>query len=209
MNATTDSTSEGEPTTRRPGRPRSAQADRAILQATLELFADFGYEGMSIEGVAARAGVGKTTIYRRWASKDELLVAALGHIQAEVPVLNSGNLRTDLVAMATSAVQFFSQSEANFGTILTRALAEAKTNPAVFAALSETVLIPRMSRFAARIQSAIEQGELRDDIDLRLFIEILAGPIFFHTLVSDRFMPYTSDYAERLIDTLLQGLAPR
>jgi AcrR family transcriptional regulator len=164
---------------------------------------------MSIEGVAARAGVGKTTIYRRWPSKDALLIAALGHVQSEVPVIDSGNLRTDLVAMATNALQFFTQSGTNFGTILVRAMAESSTNPAVFAALSQTVLIPRMSLFATRIQRAIEHGELRDDIDLRLFIEILAGPIFFHTLVSDRFMPYTPDYAERLIDTILAGLAPR
>jgi AcrR family transcriptional regulator len=209
MSATDETTTETAPTTRRPGRPRSARADRAILQATLELFAELGYEGMSVEGVATRDGVGKTTIYRRWPSKDALLVAALGHIQSEVPVLNSGNLRTDLVAMATNALQFFTQSGASFGTILVRALGEARSNPAVFAALSETVLIPRMSLFAARIQRAVEQGELRDDIDLRLFIEILAGPIFFHSLISDHFIPPTPDYAERLVDSLLQGLAPR
>ncbi|MFN8513455.1 MAG: TetR/AcrR family transcriptional regulator [Thermomicrobiales bacterium] len=209
MSATDETTTEAEPTTRRPGRPRSAQAERAILQAALELFADFGYEGMSIEGVAARAGVGKTTIYRRWASKDELLIAALGHVQSEVPVLDSGDLRTDLVAMATNALEFFTAGGVNFGAILVRAMGEARTNPSVFAALSETVLIPRMSLFATRIQGAIDHGELRSDIDLRLFIEILAGPIFFHTLITDRFIPNTPDYAERLIDTLLQGLAPR
>jgi AcrR family transcriptional regulator len=198
-----------EPTTRRPGRPRSAQADRAILQATLELFAELGYEGMGIEGVAARAGVGKTTIYRRWPSKDALLIAALGHIQSEVPVLDSGNLRADLVAMATNALAFFTSGGVNFGTILIRAMGEANTNPAVFAALSETVLRPRMALFARRIQRAVAEGDLRDDIDLRLFIEILAGPIFFHTSFTDRLLPQTPDYAERLIDTLLQGLAPR
>ena len=209
MSATDETTTDHAPTTRRPGRPRSARADRAILQATLELFAELGYEGMSIEGVAARAGVGKTTIYRRWTSKDALLIAALGHVQAEVPALDSGDLRTDLIAMAQSALQFFTPSGTSFGLILIRAMGEASTNPDVFTALSETVLRPRMGRFAARIARAIADGELRDDTDLGLFIEILAGPIFFHTLVADRMLPPPPGYAERLIDTVLQGLAPR
>ena len=65
---------------RAPGRPRSAQAHRAILDATIELFVESGYEGLSIEGVAARAGVGKTTIYRRWSSKEDLIVDAIGEL---------------------------------------------------------------------------------------------------------------------------------
>ena len=60
-----------------PGRPRDPEADRAILEATIEILGEEGYEGLSIEGVAARAGVGKTTIYRRWTSKAELVVAAI------------------------------------------------------------------------------------------------------------------------------------
>ena len=163
------------------------------MQATLELFAQHGYEGMSIEGIAARAGVGKTTIYRRWSSKDELLIAALGLVQSEVPVLDSGDLRTDLTAMATNALEFFTGSETNFGAILIRAMGEANNNPAVFTALREGIFAPRMALFVVRIQSAVECGELRDDIDLRLFIEILAGPIFFHSLLSDRMLPSGPD----------------
>ena len=204
-----DTTRDNAPTTRRPGRPRSAQAERAIVQATLELFVQYGYEGMSIEGIAARAGVGKTTIYRRWSSKDELLIAALGHVQSEVPVLDSGDLRTDLTAMGEGALQFFTSDGTNLGAVLLRALGEANANPAVFAALRDGVFAPRMGQFAMRIQRAIDAGELRDDIDLRLFIEILAGPIFFHTLVSDQMIPPVPDYIERLIDAILLGLAPR
>ena len=204
-----DTTTDTAVIARRPGRPRSAQAERAIVQATLELYSRFGYEGMSIEAVAARAGVGKTTIYRRWASKDALLIAALGHMQSEVPVLDSGDLRTDLTAMAENALHFFTSDGTNFGAVLIRAMGEANANPAVFAALRDGVFAPRMAHFVVRIQRAVDAGELRDDIDLRLFIEILAGPIFFHTLISDRMIPPVPDYAERLIDAILLGLAPR
>ena len=88
-------------------------------------------------------------------------------------------------------------------------MGEANSNPVFFDALRGTVFAPRMGRFAARIQRAIDAGELRGDIDLRLFIELLAGPIFFHTLVSDRMIPAVPDYAERLTDAILLGLAPR
>src|SRR5579859_7686549 len=85
---------------RRPGRPRSALAERAILEATLELLAEVGIEALSIEGVAARAGVGKTTIYRRWESKEELIVAAVRRLQVQAPIVDTGNFRADIQAIA-------------------------------------------------------------------------------------------------------------
>ncbi|MGH2503871.1 MAG: helix-turn-helix domain-containing protein, partial [Ktedonobacterales bacterium] len=80
---------------RRPGRPRSAQADQAILDAALELIAQEGIQGMSIEGVAARAGVGKTTIYRRWPNKDALALDALRTVKPPIVSFDTGNLRSD------------------------------------------------------------------------------------------------------------------
>ena len=87
-------------TTRRPGRPRSEQAEQAIIEATLDLFAEQGFEGVCVEAVAARAGVGKATIYRRWPSKEELLLAALGSMKSPFPE-PVGNVREDLVAQLT------------------------------------------------------------------------------------------------------------
>src|SRR5271163_2599111 len=75
-------------TTRRPGRPRSEQAEHAIIEATLDLFAEQGFEGVCVESVAARAGVGKATIYRRWPNKEEMLLAALGSMKSPIPELD-------------------------------------------------------------------------------------------------------------------------
>jgi len=84
---------------RRPGRPRSEQAEQAIIEATLDLFAEQGFEGVCVEAVAARAGVGKATIYRRWPNKEELLLAAFGSLKSPYPEPGGVCARDDLVAM--------------------------------------------------------------------------------------------------------------
>ena len=84
---------------RRPGRPRSEQAEQAIIEATLDLFAEQGFEGVCVEAVAARAGVGKATIYRRWPNKEELLLAAFGSLKSPFPEPKGVSVRDDLLAM--------------------------------------------------------------------------------------------------------------
>src|SRR5260370_10613411 len=98
-------TAEPEQGIRKPGRPRSAQAHKAIIDATLELLAEEGFQGLSIEEVAARAGVGKTTIYRRWPSKDELVMEAIRQVQIDVPAIDIGNFRNDLAALIKTVYQ--------------------------------------------------------------------------------------------------------
>src|SRR6266851_1645245 len=98
---TTGSSGPDPGTYRRPGRPRSEQAEQAIIEATLGLFAEQGFEGVCVEAVAARAGVGKATIYRRWPNKEELLLAALGSMKSPFPEPKGGSVRDDLVAMLT------------------------------------------------------------------------------------------------------------
>ena len=84
----------------RPGRPRDPETDQAILRAALQLLTDRGYAGMSVEGVASRAGVGKTTIYRRYASKEELVAAALAALRDDLgPLPDTGDIRSDMVEM--------------------------------------------------------------------------------------------------------------
>src|SRR6202050_2032008 len=89
------------PANRGPGAPRSEQAEHAIIEATLDLFAEQGFEGVCVEAVAARAGVGKATIYRRWPNKEELLLAALGALKSPYPEPKGASARDDLVALLT------------------------------------------------------------------------------------------------------------
>jgi AcrR family transcriptional regulator len=84
---------------RRPGRPRSEQADQAIIDAALEVFAESGPHGLGIEQVAARAGVGKATIYRRWPGKEDLLLDAIGALHMPLPQPQGRSVRADLAAL--------------------------------------------------------------------------------------------------------------
>ena len=108
---------------RRPGRPRSAAADSAILQATLELLLDTGYRGLTMEQVRARAGVGKATLYRRYGSKEELVAAAVRHLNQEIPVPDTGNVRDDILAVAGSVLA--AATSVGAATFMPRMLAES------------------------------------------------------------------------------------
>src|ERR1700736_6785229 len=92
----------------RPGRRRSAAADQAILAAALDALVEEGYAGMSMEGIACRARVGKATVYRRWHNKAELVVEALrGHVCHHIPLVDTGDVRADLTAMFEDLVTSF------------------------------------------------------------------------------------------------------
>ena len=92
------------------GRPRSAEVHSAILTATVELFAEEGFDGMSLEAVANRAGVGKTAIYRRWSSKEALVLDALKVLSVEVPIVDTGNFREDATALLHDTVRAYSRN---------------------------------------------------------------------------------------------------
>jgi len=190
---------------RRPGRPRDARRDRAILAATLEVVAEVGFEAMSIERVAARAGVGKTTIYRRWASKEDLAIDAVRGVHAEIPIVDTGDLRADLLALARSAEQ--GTPRATLERLLPRFLAEAATNPALFDAYQEAILTPRLRQFTTRIERAQARGEIRPDLDASVVVDLVTGAVLSRFLLTARVAPPPPDFVERMIDTLWRGLA--
>ncbi|WP_376797064.1 TetR/AcrR family transcriptional regulator [Thermogemmatispora sp.] len=203
---------ESESGQRRPGRPRSAQAHRAILQATLEELADEGYQGMTIEGVAARAGVSKATIYRRWSSKEELVVAAAHRIYTDIPIINTGHLRRDFVAIYTLAYRAVQQNPF-LQRLLFRAIGEVHANPEIYRVFIERLFAPRQQQFVELIREAQERGEVRRDLDPWLIIDLIAGPLFYHLMLAplapSQPQPLNEDLIERLIDAVFLGLAPR
>src|SRR6266566_4619906 len=100
---------ETEQMIRKAGRPRSAQSHQAILEATLALFAEEGLQGLSIEAIAERARVGKTTIYRRWSSKEDVIKDALNLFRADNPIPDTGNIRNDLLYIAKESRELFTE----------------------------------------------------------------------------------------------------
>jgi AcrR family transcriptional regulator len=195
---------------RKPGRPRSAQANQAILSATLEELTEVGYEALSIEAVAARAGVGKTTIYRRWPSKDELVIAATDTIRVQVPVPNTGNLRDDLLTLARGALEV-GIAYPRIQQLFTRTLSEVKSKPEVFQVLVDRLIRPRIQGFIELVERAKARGEVRQDLETHLVLSIIMGPVVYEWVLGAIVNGFvaTPDLADQMVDAILHGIAPR
>lgn len=185
------------------GRPRSAQSHQAIIQATIELLAKQGFEAMSIEAVAERAGVGKTTIYRRWTSKADLVIDALGSLQAEMPLIDTGNIRTDLVVALHGA---FQQVPVLYQSLVLQMIGVLRTNPDIFQAFHSRLVVPRLQRFMQMVDQAKARGQIRPDVDALFVVELVAGPMLYHQLLTSLISPPSATLAERVVDAVLQGI---
>jgi AcrR family transcriptional regulator len=196
-------TNKGESSPRPPGRPRDPEADRAILDAALQCFIDDGYEGMSIESVAARAGVGKTTIYRRWPSKRELIVAAIETLFGDLRVPDTGDVRADLTSLMHHAHVFLTKTKA--GEVLPRMVAELAAGTPLGRTYLEKVMRPRLQGIVEALEAAKRRGELRADLDDHLALASIIGSMMFLRIT--RTLPKTKgDLPDRLITQLIEGM---
>lgn len=189
---------------RSPGRPRSPEADRAILDAAIDLFVEEGYEGMSMEGVAARAGVGKTTIYRRWESKEDLIVAAIDELIFEVEPLDTGSLRRDLVELLTQLQVVMSSSRA--GEVFPRMVPHVAAGTPLGRAYLQGVIGPRFELLRSVLARAAQRGEVPADLDAELVRGLLVGPIIIWKLLGRVSSRGARQRAEAIVDTVLRGL---
>lgn len=190
----------------RPGRPRSASAHSAILEAAVALFVDRGFEGMSVEAVAAEAGVGKTTIYRRWRSKEELVIDAIADRFAEPPAPDTGSVRDDLVESARELHLLMSSSRT--GGVFPRMGAELARRSRLGRLYGERVIGPRRAAFAAALARGIERGELSRDTDVELAIDLLVGTLLLRRFTG-RLKRTDASLVERAVDMVLNGLRAR
>jgi AcrR family transcriptional regulator len=187
------------------GRPRSQEADRAILSATVELLADRGLSAMSIEEVAARAGVGKTTIYRRWPSKGLLaLDAFVASFREEQPPNDTGTLRGDLLAALRAWVRAVTQTP--MGPMLTGLIAEAQHDPELRGAWRDRVLEPLRVQHRIMLDRAIERGEIPASVDRDVVLDLFFGAAE-HRLLLDH-LPMTDVFIGKVVDVILAGIQP-
>jgi AcrR family transcriptional regulator len=195
------------PVTKGPGRPRSERAHQAILQATTELLLEQGFAEMSVEGVAARAGVGKATIYRRWPSKADLVaeaIASLSH-KALDPV-DTGSVRGDLMALAEQT--FHTQEAGDVTQIMIKLMGERARHPELQDAFMRRVVQPRRRVIAEVLEHGIARGELRPDIDVDVLIDLLMGMTVYRSMRAAKAHPMIDrDALERAIDMLFEGVA--
>jgi len=187
------------------GRPRNVQAQQAILDATLTFLATEGFDAMSIEAIAAAAGVGKQTIYRWWTSKEALVIDAIKSLQqTHNPVIESGSLREDFLVMARNAFQTLSQPGAR-GLFL-NLLAMMTTHPPIYQVFYDQALAPRFEQLAQMIRRAQMRGDVRQDLNASEIIGLLAGPFWYHLILNAKDVPLADDLPEKLVDVILQGI---
>jgi AcrR family transcriptional regulator len=178
------------------GRPRDAAADERILRTTFDQLVRVGYGALSIEAVSAEAGVAKTTIYRRFPTKRDLVVAALGEEVPFPPPPSDLPTRETLDRFVRQAVRMLIESGAV--RILASLLVEEQREPGVLQVFRERILGPRRMLVVEMLERGIERGEIRRDIDPLVVTEMIAGAIFGHHMILG--MTATEDWIESLVD---------
>jgi len=192
-----DAGAEGD---RRPGRPRNPELDAIILQATIELLCEAGFTGTTVEAVAERAGVGKATIYRRWATREDLLLAAGGEMGPCPGDPDCGNLRDDLIVLLGGLVSMM--TETPVGALLPATIDEAARNPAMRTRL-DAFVAERRAPVRTALRRAADRGELRAGVDHELLVDLMAGPVFTRLLLTGAALD--DGVAECIVDLVLEG----
>lgn len=201
---TAGTTSETGQERKAPGRPRNAQADEAILDAVLGLLSEgLSAAAVSIEAVAARAGVGKATIYRRWPNKEALLIDAVASMKGPLPEPVGVSVRDDLVMLI--AANRTGRAK-RYGKVTACLLPEFLRDEELHRRY-QAVVEPRREVMRGVLRRGIETGELRADLDVELTLLMLSGPSMLHGML--QWNPRVSDegFTERLVDSVLRGAA--
>jgi AcrR family transcriptional regulator len=163
-----------------PGRPRSARVDEAIIEAVLQLLTEgVTAEALSIEAVAAKAGVGKATIYRRWVNKDALLVDAVAALKGPLPEIAGVSVRDDLVALLRPVGV---KTAVRTATVLPCLISELKRSPKLNECYQK-IIEPRRELMRGVLRRGIESGELRADIDIEIVMAMMVGPMLAQSVM--------------------------
>ena len=186
------------------GRPRSEQAHQAILAATAELLAEGGFADLRLEHVAARAGVGKATIYRHWGSREALAMELLTAVaEADRTVADLGDTRRELVRWV--ADQADALATPPFGPVLRTLLSEIAVDQALGESFRAGVLRRWRDGISTILSRGIERGDIRSDVDTELAADLLLGPALVRLVVGG---PLDTELAERVVSAYLVGAAP-
>ncbi len=186
------------------GSPDTVEA--AIVQAARELLAEGGVKALTMEGVARRAAVAKTTIYRRWRSKEELaLHVVLEMTNAVVSTPAAADTRSSLVELLDGAVTILRTTL--MGQVMRGLASDLATDRSLGRAYQDRVVTLRKSRLADLVQRGVSLGELSPDCDVDLLHDLLFGPVYYRLLMGDG--AFAADSASRIVDAVLPAFAAR
>jgi AcrR family transcriptional regulator len=199
-----DTSDERPPEPRRPGRPRSERADQAILSAALDLFAECGPDALCIEQVAAKAGVGKATIYRRWPGKEDMLLDAISLLRTELPAPQGRSVRADLIALLNAICR--EAADRRRARLFALLQGEGSHYPRLMDTYIKTVVQPRRDLVKSVLRRGVATGELREDTDIEAASFLVNGAVLASMYGPG---PVDTRYARRVVEELLRGLAAR
>jgi AcrR family transcriptional regulator len=185
----------------RRGRPRSADADQAILEATLAVAGELGFRGMSMDLVAERAGVSKTTIYRRWSSKEALVLEALRKAINPLDDVDLGSVRADLETYLGNLGERMSTGQ--MSDVLPHLIDVSVHDPQLRCSLDDYVS-HRRRPLVAILERGQTRGELRDGIDISIVVDALIGPFIYRKLLTGG--PVGRQFTSQLLDVVLPGV---
>jgi len=193
-----------DPPSRGPGRPRSREAHAAILTAAIDLVREVGYDAVTMDGIAARAGVGKATVYRRWAGKEQLVVEALGLLVAAMPVPDTGDTHQDVLLLMLTHLRMY-QDPAT-GALLSGLVAAMARSEAIAHAVRSGFIAIRERALRGVLERGAARGDLPADVDPVLATELLNGPLFYRYLIHGG--PMDEAQVHGVVRAVLRGLAP-
>ena len=185
-----------------PGRPRDLRSKAAILAATIELVRDVGYAGLTIEGVARRAGVSKATIYRWWENKGLLVYEAVFTRVESGPLPDTGNVEDDLRILVEGLVEEFSTPEA--AAAMLGLLADFSSDDRLRELIRERFLLPSRTLVGAVLQRAVERGQICADVPIDVMLDALAGAVFFRVVLVGEDL--VDEVVEDLVKLTLRGV---
>ena len=183
------------------GRPRSRASHSAVLDAAIALVREIGYDDVTIEGIAERAGVGKATLYRWWPSKELLVVEAIERIIVNIPVPDTGSVRRDLRILLDQTGRLY-RDRATAG-LLSGLVAAVHRSPRIADAVRVHLVGPRQKAFAAVLARGVARGELRRGLDAALVTDMISGALFYRVLL--RGQKVDARVLRGLLDTALKG----
>lgn len=182
------------------GRPRDPERDIALLAAVSEILPEVGYDRLTMDSVAARAGASRATVYRRWKDKSELVRDAVRMLAWTEPLPDTGSLRSDLLAVGAMYLDRNGPRDA----ILSAIAASINRDPQLRETVDQVIAEPRRAAYAAIVERARDRGEIADGADTTLIADVVPAMIFYRLL--DSGVPVDGAYYQRIIDALVVPL---
>lgn len=186
------------------GRPRSAEAHTAILNAAIALTREVGFDALAMEAIAARAGVGKATVYRRWKTKEALIADALDRLVRSSSAPDTGSFEDDLLTVMRGNLRMY-QDPAT-AALLSGLVAAMARNPQVAAAVRNGFVEARRNVMRQVVARGIAAGALATGTDIELVLDMLSGPLVYRTLISG--VRVDSRLVDVVVRAVLRGFAP-